>query len=75
LEFFDGRWGYDVERYTELLMRAVETVVSPLGLNAQMLQDWLAHELPAATLARRIQAAPSRPYLGPLFEWGQLQRA
>lgn len=75
LEFFDGRWGYDVERYTELLMRAVETVVSPLGLNAQMLQDWLARELPAATLARRIQAAPSRPYLGPLFEWGRLQPA
>ena len=49
-EFIDGSWGYDVARYTELLMRAVETVFTPFGVSASMLRSWLVKELPAEHL-------------------------
>ena len=68
-EFIDGSWGYDAKRYTELLLRAVETILMPLGVNAKMLQDWLAKELPAASMPMRVRAREKRPYLGPLFEF------
>lgn len=67
-EFIDGSWGYDVARYTELLMRAVESVLVPFGLSASMLRSWLVKELPAENLHARLEAKPARRYLGPLFE-------
>lgn len=67
-EFIDGSWGYDVARYTELLMRAVESVLVPFGLTASMLRSWLVKELPAENLHSRLEARPARAYLGPLFE-------
>ncbi len=66
-EFIDGSWAYDVERYTELLMRAVETVFTPFGVNASMLRSWLVKELPPENLRARLEAKP-RAYLGPLFD-------
>lgn len=68
-EFIDGSWGYDVERYTEILLRAVETLLSPLGVNHRMLQDWLAKELPAERVRVRAELKRTRTYWGPLFEW------
>lgn len=67
-EFIDGSWGYDVERYTELLMRAVESVFVPFGVSASMLRSWPVKELPAEHLRARLEARPPRAYLGPLFE-------
>ena len=67
-EFIDGSWGYDVARYTELLMRAVESVLVPFGLSASMLRSWLVKELPAEHLRARLEARPARAYLGPLSE-------
>jgi DNA polymerase-2 len=67
-EFIDGSWGYDVARYTELLMRAVESVLVPFGVSASMLRSWLVKELPAEHLRARLEARPPRVYLGPLFE-------
>jgi DNA polymerase II len=67
-EFIDGSWGYDVARYTELLMRAVESVLVPFGVSASMLRSWLVKELPAEHLHARLEARPPRRYLGPLFE-------
>ena len=69
-EFIDGSWGYDAKRYTELLLRAVETILLPLGVNAKMLQDWLTKELPVESMPVRVRARDKRPYLGPLFEFG-----
>jgi DNA polymerase-2 len=68
-EFLDGSWGYDVERYTEIFLRAVETILTPLGVNVKMLQDWLAKELPVQPLRARIEHTRAREYLGPLFEF------
>lgn len=31
LELFDPRCGYDVQKYTELLLRAIETILQPAG--------------------------------------------
>ena len=67
-EFIDGSWGYDVARYTELLMRAVELVLVPFGVSASMLRSWLVKELPTEHLRARLEAQPPRRYLGPLFE-------
>jgi DNA polymerase elongation subunit (family B) len=67
-EFIDGSWGYDVARYTELLMRAVESVFTPFGVSASMLRSWLVKELPAEHLRARLEANKRRAYLGPLFE-------
>jgi hypothetical protein len=67
-EFVDGSWGYDVARYTELLMRAVEAVLVPFGVTASMVRSWLVKELPAEHLRARLEARPPRRYLGPLFE-------
>ena len=67
-EFIDGSWGYDVARYTELLMRAVESVLVPFGVSASMLRSWLVEELPAEHLQARLGARPPRAYFGPLFE-------
>ena len=68
-EFWDGSWGYDVERYTEMLLRAVETILLPLGVHAKMLQGWLAQELPVQPLRARMEDKRAHEYLGPLFEW------
>ncbi len=68
-EFLDGSWAYDVGRYTELFLRAVETVLQPFGINENILRNWLAQELPAEHMRSRLEAPRGRPYLGPLFEW------
>ena len=69
-EFLDGSWGYDVERYTELLLRGMETVLTPLGMNGQMLHGWRAKELPAQCVSARASSLDQHAYLGPLFELG-----
>ncbi len=60
--------GYDVERYTELLLRAVETVLAPFGVNAKMLRDHLTRALPMPLMEKQI-AAKGKVYWGPSFEW------
>ena len=69
-EFWDGSWGYDVGRYTELLLRGVETILAPLGMNGQMLHGWRAKELPAQCVSARASSLDQHAYLGPLFELG-----
>jgi hypothetical protein len=71
-EFIDGSWGYDVARYTELLMRAVESVLVPFGVTASMLRGWLEKELPAEHLRARLEAHPQCPYFEPLLEFSSV---
>ena len=47
--------GYDVARYTEIVLRANETILTPLGMNGKMLSSWLAQELPAQHLHTRLE--------------------
>jgi DNA polymerase-2 len=68
-ELCNGATGYDVERYTELLLRAAETIVTPFGMNGAMLRNWVTRALPVEPLRQRIAAPPARAYWGPLFEY------
>ncbi|MBI4671788.1 MAG: hypothetical protein HY741_08995 [Chloroflexi bacterium] len=67
-ELCNGATGYDVARYTELLLRAVETILTPFGMNAEMLHQWMTRELPLEPIRKRIAEKPARVYWGPLFE-------
>lgn len=75
LEHLDGSLGYDAERYGELLLRAIETLLAPAGITKEMFQDWIARELPTTQLRARLTEKTPRLYLGPLFEQGALARA
>ncbi len=39
LEFFDPATGYDVEKYTELLVRAMRAILQPLGLTEKQIMQ------------------------------------
>ncbi len=39
LEFFDPSTGYDVEKYTELLVRAMRTILQPFGLTEKQIMQ------------------------------------
>lgn len=67
-DFIDGTCGYDAERYTELLVRAAETLLWPFGVSPIMLRGWLRNELPTEYIQARLGARTARAYLGPLFE-------
>lgn len=68
-ELCDGAMGYDVERYTELLLRAAETILAPFGMNGAMLRAWLARQLPLEPIRKRVAEKSARAYWGPLFEY------
>jgi len=70
LEHHDGSLGYDVERYGELLLRAVEAILIPIGIREDMLQRWIAKELPLPHKQAPLLERTTRPYWGPLFEFG-----
>jgi len=69
LEHLDGALGYDVERYAELFLRAVESLLTPAGISAAMLEQWFAKELPAPQVQARLAAGTTPVYWGPLFEF------
>ncbi|HEX7588597.1 MAG TPA: DNA polymerase domain-containing protein, partial [Anaerolineae bacterium] len=70
LEHVDGSLGYDAERYSELLLRAVETLLAPAGISAEMLRQWIKKELPAPQVHARLERT-TRAYWGPLFEFAE----
>jgi len=69
LEHLDGSLGYDAERYGELLLRAIEAMLAPAGIRADMLQQLIKQELPTPEKRSRLVAETTRPYWGPLFAW------
>jgi len=73
LEHLDGSLGYDAEWYGELLLRAVESLLAPVGICADMLREQIARELPAPHAHAQLTHRTLRPYWGPLF--GFVERA
>jgi DNA polymerase-2 len=71
LEHLDGSLGYDAERYGELLVRAVEALLAPVGIRADTLAQWIAKELPAPRVRALLTAKTIQPDWGPLFEFGE----
>lgn len=76
LEHLDGSLGYDAERYGELLLRAVESLLAPVGISAEILGQWIAKELPTPHVRARLADTQSAPrlYWGPLFEYAARRR-
>jgi DNA polymerase elongation subunit (family B) len=68
MELLGDSQTYDAERYTEMLLRATETVLAPLGISATMLEDWRAWALPSRSLQARVARNSARDYWGALFE-------
>lgn len=62
----EGQDGYDVTFYEERFLRAVETVLAPLGITAKMLRDGVAKMLPMPVMQKQI-TAQATTYFGPLF--------
>lgn len=62
----EGQDGYDTAFYEERFLRAVETVLAPLGITASMLRDGVNQLLPMPALQKKI-VAKATPYYGPLF--------
>ena len=51
--------GYDIEKYTELLLKAAETILLPLGENLEKLQD--RYGIPRAQARRILRPSPGSP--------------
>ncbi len=66
---YRGREPYDVDKYTELLLRAVETVLTPLGIDYQRIETWVNEETGEAE--RLLTSLPMTQSVdwGPLFEF------
>ena len=67
VEQYRGNEPYDAEKYIELLVRATQTVLAPLGIDEKQIATWvnegLGKEKPSA---KRL--ASTTVYWGPLFE-------
>jgi len=42
----DSSWGYDVEKYTELLLRAMSTILQPAGLDQEQIKQRITQTQP-----------------------------
>lgn len=71
VEHLDGTQGYDADRYGELLLRAVESLLTPAGITGEMLGEWIKKELPTPALHARLKELQERVYWGPLFEFAE----
>ena len=65
-DWTDGKDGYDVGFYETLFLRAIESVLAPLGVNTAMLNDRLTQLLPMPQMQKQVTARTT-PYYGPLF--------
>ncbi|CAG0945354.1 hypothetical protein ANRL1_02291 [Anaerolineae bacterium] len=72
--YYRGQEPYDAEKYVELLLRAVETVLTPLGIKRSQIDAWVKE---GTGEAERLQLyAPKKvEYWGPLFEFAAQQEA
>ncbi len=68
-EHLDGSLAYDAEKYQELFIKSLATLLAPLGFTPPLLAKYLAaaRALPKA----RRQPLPRRPAELPLFAWAK----
>lgn len=64
-----GREPYDVDKYNELLLRAVETVLSPLGIEYQQIEGWMKEGTGRTERVPKSLSTTQSAYWGPLFEF------
>jgi DNA polymerase-2 len=66
--YYRGQEPYDAEKYIELLLRAVETVLTPLGIDGSQIEEWVKQGTGEVERAR-LYAPKKVEYWGPLFEF------
>ena len=64
---YRGREPYDAEKYIELLLNAVETVLTPLGITRAQVDAWVIGKKPL----RFDGGRPQNVGLGPLFDYAE----
>ncbi len=69
LVLYRGREPYDAEKYIELLLRAVETVLAPLGIEYPKIEEWVKEGTGEAEQAQLYLPKKKVEYWGPLFEF------
>ena len=72
---YRGQEPYDAEKYIELLLRAVETVLTPLGIGRTQIDEWVKQGTGEAERAQRYLAKKKVEYWGPLFEFAERTKA
>ena len=64
-----GQEPYDAEKYIELLLRAVETVLTPLGIKYLHIEEWVKQRPGETERAQLYLPKKKVEYWGPLFEF------
>ena len=70
LAHYDGREPYDADKYIELLVRATQTVLAPLGIDDQQVERWVVEGL-GKEQSRNHLSSTTTAYWGPLFEFAE----
>jgi DNA polymerase elongation subunit (family B) len=66
---YRGQEPYDAEKYIESLLRAVETVLTPLGIEYSQIVEWVKQGTGEAEQAQLYLPKKKVEYWGPLFEF------
>jgi DNA polymerase-2 len=69
--YYRGQEPYDAEKYIELLLRAVETVLVPLGVKGSQIEEWVNEGTGEVERAQRYLPKKKVEYWGPLFEFAE----
>ena len=65
---------YDVNKYTELLLRAVETVLTPFGVEYRQIEEWIRQGTGETERAPFYLPKKQVEHWGPLFEFAARDR-
>ena len=68
---YRGQEPYDAEKYIELLLRAVETVLTPLGIAYSQIEEWVKQGTGETERAQLYLPKKKVEYWGPLFEFAK----
>jgi len=69
--YYRGQEPYDAEKYIELLLRAVETVLIPLGVDGSQIAEWVKEGTGESERAQLHLPKTKVEYWGPLFEFAE----
>lgn len=68
---YRGGEPYDVTKYTALLLKATETVLTPLGIGYPQIEAWIKEGMDDTENRRFDLRKPQTVWLGPLFDFAE----
>lgn len=72
---YGGREPYDAKKYIELLLNAVETVLTPLGVTRSQIDQWVKERTGEIERIAIVLPNKTKTYWGPLFEFAERNRS